>query len=196
MIIGIIGKAGSGKDTVCDIIRYLTSPSLVENSRFDQCYKWEFNKSPWQRKAFADNLKKCCSIVTNTPLNNWHNQAMKDVFVTNGITYREFMQKFGTDALRRHFYDNIWIDSLLDTYSFDDKWIISDVRFLNEAEAIKKKKGILIKVDRGITDKMTHVSETELEGIGDIDYILYNIRDINELVQNTKTLLLDLGVIK
>ena len=56
------------------------------------------------------------------------------------------------------------------TYSDDQNWVISDVRFLNEAESIRKRGGILIRLEgdpTGIRAKDTrdpnHESEIQLD---------------------------------
>lgn len=54
-------------------------------------------------------------------------------------------------------------------------WIITDVRFPNEAKVIKDKGGIVIRVNReciGSTDN--HLSETALDDYKDFDYVIAN----------------------
>jgi len=68
------------------------------------------------------------------------------------------------------------------------RWIIPDVRYNNEAKAIKDRGGIIIKVERdvGITD--THASE---KGISDeyIDIVIDNNGSMEDLVEEVKTIL-------
>ncbi len=65
------------------------------------------------------------------------------------------------------------------------KWIITDVRFPNEAKAIKDRGGILIKVIRPETDILAgdYESETALANYKDWDLVLDNSRDINYLTE-------------
>jgi hypothetical protein len=82
------------------------------------------------------------------------------------ITIRELLQKVGTDAMRDIVHKNCWVNALMREYEpldiiplQDDyilsqekevhpKWLISDVRFPNEAKAIKDKDGIVIRINR------------------------------------------------
>lgn len=60
-------------------------------------------------------------------------------------------------------------------------WIITDVRFENEAEAIKNKNGILVRVERfGIKPINSHLSETALDSYK-FDHVLINNSSIDDL---------------
>jgi hypothetical protein len=60
-------------------------------------------------------------------------------------------------------------------------WIITDVRFVNEAEAIKDKNGIIIRIDRpGYKPINTHPSETSLDS-WNFDYKIANVSDLISL---------------
>lgn len=68
-------------------------------------------------------------------------------------------------------------------------WIITDTRFPNEAEAIKKKKGIIIRVERpGIKPINAHPSETGLDS-WKFDYKIVNNSDLFNLKQNVQQIL-------
>ena len=58
-------------------------------------------------------------------------------------TYRHMLQKFGTDAIRNNLGEDFWINALFVDLDYADI-IVPDVRFLNEAEAIKKRGGLLM----------------------------------------------------
>lgn len=80
------------------------------------------------------------------------------------MTPRKLMQLLGTECGRELIHPNIWVNSLfakrkeikskvvIDDYEEYQKtypnWIISDVRFPNEVEAILSKGGIVIRIDR------------------------------------------------
>lgn len=55
---------------------------------------------------------------------------------------------FGTKAVRNNVYDATWLDYLLKTKHTADIVIVPDVRFPNEANAIKASDGITIKIVR------------------------------------------------
>lgn len=60
------------------------------------------------------------------------------------------MQLFGTDLVRKHFDDGLWIKSLerrIENYNSDV--VITDGRFFNELNAIRKKNGKIIRIKKG-----------------------------------------------
>jgi hypothetical protein len=79
-------------------------------------------------------------------------------------------------------------------YTKDDdgdlpNWIITDVRFMNEAIAIKNQGGFIIRVDRPDIKLINdHPSETELDN-WNFDYKVANIYDIFDLKQNIEQIL-------
>lgn len=80
-----------------------------------------------------------------------------------------------------------------DKYSYPN-WIITDCRFPNEAQAIKDKGGIVIRVNRPdysiqITEvKLKHPSETSLDN-WEFDYVIENNGTIEELIHKVKEML-------
>jgi hypothetical protein len=87
-------------------------------------------------------------------------------------TYREVLQNIGTNLLREKLNPNVFIIAMFKSDMSKKNIIITDVRFLNEAKAIKDRKGIIIKVEKeNNTSTDTHISETEVEQIP-YDYII------------------------
>lgn len=134
------------------------------------------------------------------------------------MTVRQFLQELGTDACRNKLHPNTWVNALMADYkplmsvSFGimdlgastsqmekmskpipiehPNWIITDTRFPNEADAIKKAGGILIRVDRpGIAPVNDHPSETGLDNYQFDEYIT-NDGDLNKLTKTVKEILL------
>ena len=71
-----------------------------------------------------------------------------------------------------------------------NKFIITDMRFLNEMEAVKKKDGITIRVNRNLEEfKDQHESETELDN-AEFDYVIDNDGTIEELIEKIKEILI------
>ncbi len=69
-------------------------------------------------------------------------------------------------------------------------WIITDVRFPNEVEAIKKVGGIIIRVNRrGMLDTDKHESETALDDYDNFDGTIENNSDIDGLVDQLSIML-------
>ena len=67
-------------------------------------------------------------------------------------------------------------------------WVITDMRFPNELEAIKNRDGISIRVNRGPQNSKGHESETALDS-SIFDYTIDNNSTIEDLIAQVKTIL-------
>lgn len=125
------------------------------------------------------------------------------------MTVRTLLQEVGTDAMREVIHPNIWVNALFADYDIGligkpydtvlrstskdvgDDWIITDLRFPNEAQAILDRGGILIRINRGITSNKSgeHISETMLDSYENFTEIIENNGTIEELVLKTKVVL-------
>ena len=123
------------------------------------------------------------------------------------MTVRNFLQKLGTDGLRDGLHENVWVNALMSDYIPDDiqwaqgpiggyepgtelpNWIITDTRFHNEADAIRKKDGILIRVERpGVKPVNNHASETSLDDYN-FDHYIPNDGTVEDLAEKIKDIL-------
>lgn len=120
------------------------------------------------------------------------------------MTVREFLQKLGTEAIRNGLHPQAWVNATMSEYKPTitgninnepkiPSWIITDTRFLNEAEAIKQRGGIIIRVNRDVypNDPITstlHPSETSLDNYP-FDYTIDNNSDLNNLISETEKML-------
>lgn len=99
-----------------------------------------------------------------------------------GLTRTEYITKNGHSneykTLNEQFFKSL------------PNWIISDVRFLNEAKAIKDRNGILIRLNRSTRLESAHESETALDKYNDWDYIIENNGTIDELIIKVKEILI------
>lgn len=106
-----------------------------------------------------------------------------------GMTIGEMQQKVGTDAIRNVIHQNAWILSLFGTYGENESfWIVTDVRFKNEAKAIKERGGIIIRLNGdplnskfGDDRNMQHQSEIDLDDYDGFDYVYDNVPPISKL---------------
>lgn len=72
---------------------------------------------------------------------------------------------------------------------FYPNWIITDCRFPNEAQAVKDKGGIIIRIDRpGVNPINDHPSETGLDN-WKFDYKIANLSDIYTLKETVRDIL-------
>ena len=123
-----------------------------------------------------------------------------------GMTYREFLQKLGTEAMRNGLHTNVWVNALFANYNaigykYKDcdykviqgkweypNWIITDMRFPNEMEAVVEKNGITIRVNRPGISLLDHPSETSLDN-AEFDYTIVNDSTIEDLVIKVREIL-------
>ena len=174
MIIGLTGYAQSGKDTVAKI--------LVEQHGFT-------------RVAFADKIREF--LYETNPM--FDSIAGEPMFVKARVDrdgweeakksphIRRLLQNSGV-AARKVFGDTFWVQQALRQVHFEGNYVITDVRFENEAEAIKKyDNSQLWRVKRlGIDPINSHLSESQMDGYP-VDQIFTNngtIADLESLVNS------------
>ena len=204
-LIGINGKIGSGKDTVGKIIQHLTSNWSDEE--FVDTHMLDI-RSSWEIKKFAGKLKQIASLLSGIPVKRFEDQEFKQKQMSEGwgMTYREFLQKLGTEAMRNGLHTNVWVNALFANYNaigykYKDcdykviqgkweypNWIITDMRFPNEMEAVVEKNGITIRVNRPGISLLDHPSETSLDN-AEFDYTIVNDSTIEDLVIKVREIL-------
>ena len=167
------------------------------------------NLSKWKVVKFADKLKDVVCLLTGCTRVDLEDHEFKSnrVFRFENKWYgsvREFLQYFGTDLIRKNLGDNIWVYATFVDYKprklseyNPSKWIISDVRFPNEVEAIKDRNGIVIRINRNnsLFKSVVHESETALDDYDNFDYVINNDGSIGELVEKIKEILIEEKII-
>jgi hypothetical protein len=188
MIIGISGRMGSGKDTVANMIREIDTKYRTNNTGIVSPAELQAD-SKWEIKKYAGALKKIASILTGVPeamfeIPEFKEKDMPESWRHNNgylMTYREFLQRLGTEAVRNNIHHNAWVNALMSHCTYKDNWIITDVRFNNEMDAIRKKNGFILRVTRPDAEgKAYHISETELDNAS-FDYVIENEGSMTEL---------------
>ena len=169
--------------------------------------------SDWEIKKFAGKVKEIVSILTGIPVKDFEKAEIKEKVLgrewdlpfgigIKNMSVREMLQKVGTDCMRRHLHPDVWINALFADYrlgvsveEFGSQivetqdypyWIITDVRFPNEADRIKEHGGILIRIDRRDIPRMDHESETAMDDYHDWDYLIQNDGTIEELFESVE----------
>lgn len=199
MIIGITGKAQSGKDTACRIVQ------LINTVDYDcACSEGEGEKyildnvdnilpmtCMWEKHAFADKLKECASTILGVPRFMFESGEFKESFTSlplsnkegEPMTNREFLQYFGTEV-GRSIDKDLWIKALMYSYGRDKEshWIVPDVRFPNEADAIRNAGGVLWKIERDGSGAGNHISEKLIDDIM-VDIIIENNLDMKYYIK-------------
>lgn len=203
MIIGITGKAQSGKDTACRIVqlvdyyrRLLEEEEQLKVSEEDFVLEnlnngTIFIGSRWKKHAFADKLKECASLILGVSRESFEYNSFKESFTTlplsnkegEPMTNREFLQYFGTEV-GRNIDKDLWIKALMYSYGRDKEshWIIPDVRFPNEADAIRNAGGVLWKIEREGSGAGNHISEKLIDNIR-VDIIIENNLDMKYYIK-------------
>lgn len=165
-IIGLAGYAQSGKDTVASI--------LIEEYGY-------------RRMAFADKIR---AILYD--LNPDVEGLDLKFFVDNDgwdetksiPQVRKLLQDLGV-AVRSHIHPDVWVSAVLDHIHPAEKVVITDVRFINEADYITRMGGQLWRVIRpGVGAVNDHISEHDLNDL-DLTTILNNgtLEDLKDMVR-------------
>lgn len=215
MVIGISGRLGSGKDTVGKIIQYLTAEDVGAD-----CLKRiraglsidGYHNSSFENKKFAGKLKLIGSILSGVPVENFEDQDFKKLPMSLDweMTYREFLQKLGTEAMRDGLHKNVWVNALFADYKWYTKewdelgnetlgaypdWLITDMRFPNELDAVILREGITIRVNRPVhalseenNAVQLHPSETALDN-SEFHYIIDNDGSFEDLMKKVEEIL-------
>lgn len=198
--IGLVGKAGSGKDEFCKMLLNNTGRHVIGH-----------------RVAFADALKRVTADMFGVDVEVFHNRDMKEVEVEDlKMTPRKMLQWFGTDVVRSinpdHWvermnkevvdvimnyrkstgvmlnYPHIFID--YDGKAGDKNCprgathliVVPDVRFENEVDWIVDGGGVIFNIERDDPDvgelDTQHASETS------VDYSKWDVVDNNGSLQS------------
>ncbi len=182
MLIGIAGFKGSGKNLVAEMLG-----DIVNTRSF----------------GFAETIKEGVlamfpeSLVTRTDCygpSALREKTLGDLKRNDGepLTLRYVLQTLGTEWGRDTLYKNIWCDiGILKAKEFLASGFeiaaITDLRFINEAQAVKRNGGVIWYVDRPSVvpaDENLHASEAEMlsyEFRSQIDVTLDNSGDLFQL---------------
>lgn len=175
---------GAGKDTVGEY--------LVKEHGFT-------------RLAFADKLKESVAALFN--LRRQEVDDFKDngdflldrvnVLIDIGnkvqveFSWREFLQRYGTEAHRDIFGSNFWVDAILphNFHHSEHKFVVTDARFENELSRIKALRGYNIRIVRpSQTVNSDHASE-QLPDESLVDYMIQNTGTMESLLYKVEDML-------
>jgi hypothetical protein len=209
------------KDIVCFLI------GCTREQLEDQEFKNKELGEEWWYCQFKDTSNGKIwreNLLTHEEIQNYLNTCTNRT-VSDGVfkpTARQLLQEIGTEAMRDVIHPNIWVNALMSEYKGvnhwsylqeptkeeyeKDKiypnWIITDMRFPNELQAVKQRNGITIRVNRKPdfwkddewTEEMIkwhsnqHPSETALDNHS-FDYVIDNDGSISDLIDKVKEIL-------
>lgn len=194
MIIALCGKRRSGKDTV--------GAYLMKHHGFE-------------RKAFADPLKKATAILFDIPfsdvdklkldelihvtLETWP-EYKDDSEVIRTQTFLQFLQRFGTDVARDLWGIDFWVEQTLPVQAFykGRAIVVTDCRFESEAARVRLLDGYIVKIVRPLDENAAlsvehqHRSETELDTIR-ANYQILNDGSLEDLYEQVEDMLEVIG---
>lgn len=179
ILIGVCGRARAGKDSF----------ALA-------CIKQGF-----VRLAFADALKIATAYIAHEDSQFFFDDVTKEEHCeVLGMTRRKALQGVGK-ALRDTLGEDIWINRALSDWTYRGKpdTVISDVRYENEADAIRKLGGTVVRITRpgaGLAGEAgQHESEKplpdylidiEIENDGTIGELQWEARKIIDILRSNE----------
>lgn len=176
-LIGLAGRRGSGKDTVAQLIQQLQP------------------QRAWQIRSFGDAIKGVCAVLSGESTAPYYTQPGKAALVpTYGLTRGELLQQVG--AALRAWRGPVWIEALLAGLPPNAPVIVADLRFPDEAEALRSRGGLIWRIEgdplrqRGDgTRDDNHPSETSLDDYPHYHAVLRNEGSLEELRAQVQGLL-------
>lgn len=127
-LIGVTGLARSGKDS----------------------FGYACVKQGWRRTAFADALKVATAHIANEQSHLYFDDVTKEEFTDAlGMTRRSALQKVGK-AVRDSVGPETWVRRALQEWAANGcpPTVVTDCRYPNEAEAIRKLGGTIVRIVR------------------------------------------------
>lgn len=177
IIVGFVGTKGVGKDTAADV--------LVSDHGF-------------VRRKFAQPIKEACAMLFQVPEHHFEGPEKEVVVEKHGLSPRQMMQMLGTDMFRNMVNPDFWIrhfEQWCFEQSLNTRVVVTDLRFQNEVDAVKRLGGFIVKIARSAGEGRhrstdAHVTETGVAHLDGIDAEIENDGSIEELWKKIKALVL------
>jgi hypothetical protein len=177
-IIGITGKARSGKDTLARILLEMTPGA--------------------QQMSFASPIREFVARLIGVTVDDLQDGPFKEAPLPelSGKSPRQMMQTLGTEWGRDLIDPDLWIKVA--------RWelgtleaigvplvVFSDVRFDNEAAMIRSLGGAIVHLSRGAAGEIsTHVSEAGISSFSELDLSVNNDGDLKQLKTRAREVLI------
>lgn len=165
-LIAITGKAGAGKDTIGNYL---------------------YSAHDFRPVAYATALKRAVMEMFNLTHDQVYDEVQKEIVDPRwGMTPRRILQLFGTEAVKPVFGKDVWVRRLMmeiNALPPERPVVITDLRFDEEAEAVKAAGGKIINVVRPTHLEgapAAHLSEAGIAA-GFVDVIIHNNGTVDEL---------------
>lgn len=152
-IIAFSGYARSGKDEAAGALMSLGFSRIAFADKLRE-FTYAINPTVWSK-----------DFISNDTLRNIIDFYGWDKYKDSqwGDDIRRILQRVGTEGGRQVIGENVWVDATLNNLK-DGKYAIADVRFPNEADAVRKMGGYVVRIIRPeIGPANNHASETALD---------------------------------
>lgn len=168
MLIGITGAARSGKDTVANYL-------FVEG---------------FAKESFAGPIREMICRLTGMTLEQLEKYKEISHPALQGKSPRYAMQTLGTEWGRNLIGDSLWVDACLARAFRHKDCVISDVRFDNEALAVRKAGGTVLKIVRPNLEAISLSNHKSEQGVSSslISATIINDGTISDLEEAAYTL--------
>lgn len=139
MIIGLTGKARSGKDTAAI----------------------HLEKNGFEHYWFSKPMKEACRAIFGWTDAHLYGDLKETVDERYGVSPRVALQTLGTEWGRGCISESLWVDIAKVKMQTASKIVISDCRFDNEAEIIRSLGGTIVEIVRDDAQEVnSHASES------------------------------------
>ncbi len=177
MIVGIAGYAGSGKDTAAAA---LVALGWRKDSLAAPLKAMALDLNPWIRipnsREGEEPVFTTLQGLFNVCGRDWEKAKRYE-----GV--REFLQRLGTEGVRKHLGENAWVEALLNRNSDHEiDTVVADVRFPNEALIFDR---LLIVIRPGVGPVNDHPSDAGLPH-SFATHIILNDGSIEELHEKVR----------
>jgi len=159
-IVGISGKRGSGKDTLAA----------------------RFIARGWAKLSFASTLKAHVREFFDMTIEQTDGALKETVDSRYGVTPRQIMIDVG--QFYRRFDPLFWVKKATSKLDSEGKYIVSDLRFINEANHLRSMGASLVRLNRRrdlniYKEEINDISETELDNYEHFDVVVPEDKNVN-----------------
>lgn len=170
LLIGLTGRARSGKSTAAE---HLVGTYLLEHY------------------AFADPLRDGLMAIFNLDPTDFEGDRKEQPLAWLERSPRQLMQSMGTEWARNTVHPDVWVKLAEQNLDYMTKalgavlgFVVSDVRFENEADLIRRRGGTIIHICRADAQAVNpHVSEAGVVGNKD-DLLMFNNGTVEEFLRS------------
>lgn len=170
-VVGLTGYAQSGKDTAAS---FLVDEGFTRLAFADILRQSVYNLNPVGSVARESVREDWGRVQTIVDEHGWEYAKVKYPEI------RYLLQRFGTEVGRDLYGVDFWVERVVSQIEFDGDYVITDVRFPNEEQAVHLIGGKVFKIVRPGTGAVNgHASEAYVDSMP-VDGIIMNEGDLEQ----------------